>query len=826
MPKINKKSLSRPARFWRIFQSGASRESAATSGGSLQPYQYEPLPAAASTRIVEIQPSLDDPDAPLQCVIKAINVAEDPYYEAISYTWGGQLRTEKLMVNGGYEVSITRTIYDALHRFRQRLEVRRVWVDGICIDQDNDQDKGHQIPLMGLIFQRASRVLVWLGNESAIERDLREIDFYLRKSPSVDTEIPDDILSKCERLFLQPWFQRRWVVQEVVSNANVALFCAGFEMPWTRLTSHATAKVYTKEFDQSMHSSRILCAIAMTFHWKMFQTSSLELEDQSSQILHLLDTFFQSKCADDRDRIYALAGISSDLILTYGSKLGEPPSQDDESRNATIREDPDSRHHDKAMLPSGDLSRRSSSASFHLSGRENGVGETASSPVDLIIPQGFSEVNNGWSDFNVDGEIANDFSPSSKSSSAYTSSISEQTSSSTESDEKPGEICRFTIGVDYTKTVEEVYTDFAISCVQSAGVDPTNDAAQYNIATILQGVFRRRQDCAVSGLPSWVPDWRLPIMGCSQWFFAKGGSRIFSGFSVEEKTRIMTIHFNHDKYELTRHGLIDVTSRSLVFYDTTVDMEQIAPWLREVWTMIYAWITKHNGIWDYFLSVAKSCLVRQVLDVLVGLSMRWERKRQDRIEGLVNSLRFWMFDEKETTDRDDERLFHLIKFNVASLSLYISRPITTSSASRVGGFIWPLLGNCPPHAKPGDQIFALDWGHTALHYGLFREQYSTTWAILLRQVESVEVAPHGDQTAGLDATNKIVNEGAGAKTTINHDLNNNNNHNVRTEEKSETFQFIGHTEWSYLYRPIKKGTKQDSDSWYIKGKSYRSIRLK
>jgi hypothetical protein len=93
-----------------------------------------------------------------------------PIFEALSYTWGDPSATVPIQVNGA-ELQITLNLFLALKRLRKEREERVLWVDAICIDQGNLTERAEQVPRMRSIFQRAERVVVWLG-EATEESDL------------------------------------------------------------------------------------------------------------------------------------------------------------------------------------------------------------------------------------------------------------------------------------------------------------------------------------------------------------------------------------------------------------------------------------------------------------------------------------------------------------------------------------------------------------------------------------------------------------------------------------------------------------------------------
>ena len=121
-------------------------------------YQYDAL-HARQIRLLEIVSS----EIP---TIRLRRVALDraPIYEAVSYTWDGQTCEEPILCNGRYLLT-TRNCIRLLQRLRTR-PIKHLWIDAICIDQlsgNAKAEKGSQIPLMGEIYQRAARVLIWLG---------------------------------------------------------------------------------------------------------------------------------------------------------------------------------------------------------------------------------------------------------------------------------------------------------------------------------------------------------------------------------------------------------------------------------------------------------------------------------------------------------------------------------------------------------------------------------------------------------------------------------------------------------------------------------------
>ena len=130
---------------------------------------YQPLPAGESIRLLQLQPG--PRDEPISCNLQPANFNDNlPAYEALSYVWGSSSDTRPIICNGR-EVAVTRNLRNALRRLRRHDSTRLIWVDAICINQRNDEERGHQVRHMGSIYQRATRVLIWLGKDESEEAE-------------------------------------------------------------------------------------------------------------------------------------------------------------------------------------------------------------------------------------------------------------------------------------------------------------------------------------------------------------------------------------------------------------------------------------------------------------------------------------------------------------------------------------------------------------------------------------------------------------------------------------------------------------------------------
>lgn len=84
-------------------------------------------------------------------------------YTALSYTWGEATPFDRLHLQDGFSLSITKNLSDVLRQFRNPFRAVFLWIDQVCINQNNLQEKSQQVRQMHLIYSKASTVFVWLG---------------------------------------------------------------------------------------------------------------------------------------------------------------------------------------------------------------------------------------------------------------------------------------------------------------------------------------------------------------------------------------------------------------------------------------------------------------------------------------------------------------------------------------------------------------------------------------------------------------------------------------------------------------------------------------
>jgi len=102
----------------------------------------------------------------LRCTIFETTLDEAPEYEAISYVWGDCTNPVFVICDTqGGMLRVPPNLKAALLRFRIADKPRTLWMDSICINQDDLTERSNHVRLMGPIYKKASTVLIWLGEE-------------------------------------------------------------------------------------------------------------------------------------------------------------------------------------------------------------------------------------------------------------------------------------------------------------------------------------------------------------------------------------------------------------------------------------------------------------------------------------------------------------------------------------------------------------------------------------------------------------------------------------------------------------------------------------
>lgn len=329
---------------------------------------HPPLPSSDSLRLLSIFPAATH--TPIETVLVSVPLrsATPLVYDALSYVWGPASDRVDIKCNGKI-VSITQSLSEALLHLRSDTDEHTLWIDQLCINQENTTERDQQVTLMGDIYSLARKVVVWLGpsdNETGTVWTLlqkvselqhfeaHEVFDLARKKPQ-PLQVQDSCLSNSsyhstadaqpklssskdsrefpdiptgdspewkavERFLQRPWFLRMWTYQEVVLSKICIVRCGSYSMTWSDLSDSCKAITYG--------------GFSVYIDGKDDRVTAIQVqrlrsrEGKSTTFRSLLERNRFRNATEPRDMVYALRGIvdqsmADAITVAYRSSLAD-----------------------------------------------------------------------------------------------------------------------------------------------------------------------------------------------------------------------------------------------------------------------------------------------------------------------------------------------------------------------------------------------------------------------------------------------------------------------------------------------------------------------
>ena len=275
---------------------------------STQTYQYLPLKHERDIRLLYLLPGSDG--SPLSCSLSIVSLSELPVYEAISYTWGEPIFSASIECFSKGQLPITENLSKALFHMRFADRIRVLWVDAICINQQDLVERSHQVTLLRDTFERAENVIVWLGEDSGDANEAFEI---LRAVGSSSSTIYTVELLVSERgkalrkLLRRDWFRRIWVVQELICARKATITCGNHTMDWEIFLYLAGI---IRQLDQVFQFEDWSVLTALFTLVCMKEDRHIRKQRGKIDLETLLYGYRRCLASDPRDKVFALVGIA------------------------------------------------------------------------------------------------------------------------------------------------------------------------------------------------------------------------------------------------------------------------------------------------------------------------------------------------------------------------------------------------------------------------------------------------------------------------------------------------------------------------------------
>ena len=284
-------------------------------------------------------------DTPLTCQLKHISLQDVPVEEffAVSYCWGTSKKRAPIVIDG-QNVTIPQTAAIAI-RSISKVSSYPLWIDAVCIDQNNLQEKSQQVSMMKEVYSKAVSVPIWLGSAQRSTADaivsiekiyeqclgaigsLEHLNAHLYGSDSSpafkysNAHLPDCDWPALQVFYSAQWFGRLWVIQEIGLAKGSTFYVGSFSIDAEKVVLAARWMVHRKypRYYEGLESLGIESASSM------YRPADRPLSNQ-------LRRTHRAGCREAQDRVYGLLGLlreetASAIVVNYSRPLVEVYAQ-------------------------------------------------------------------------------------------------------------------------------------------------------------------------------------------------------------------------------------------------------------------------------------------------------------------------------------------------------------------------------------------------------------------------------------------------------------------------------------------------------------------
>ncbi|KAK3718490.1 hypothetical protein LTR37_004994 [Vermiconidia calcicola] len=239
--------------------------------------------------------------------LRIVSLESEPPYEALSYTWGSSSESKTMQIDKRHSINITDNLFRALRRMRGHLLSRTLWIDAVCINQDDGSEKSSQVQMMGRIYKSATTVLVWLGEYS---HPSPSDPWRMRRPHWKDARNSAGLNDRGRRFAValnealrdtEPrWHDRAWIIQEFVLSTETLLCFGPITIAYDKL------HLMDLMLRLPQHLEYLDAFFQKTSDMVKLSYGVGELQQSISEACLYTST---ASCKDDRDRVYSLLSL-------------------------------------------------------------------------------------------------------------------------------------------------------------------------------------------------------------------------------------------------------------------------------------------------------------------------------------------------------------------------------------------------------------------------------------------------------------------------------------------------------------------------------------
>lgn len=207
-------------------------------------------PSLREIRLLRIHPGHHDET--VRCSLTIVSLDDRPEFEALSYVWGNASDTQTIYVDN-VPFPATTNLESALRHIRDHSceatnglipATLDVWIDAVCINQSDVEERNQQVQMMKDIYSQASHVLIWLGlgdphsdylfDKACSEGFVQNVESALSTGNLPNREQLRVTAVVARNIVRRPWWTRVWVVQELVlARQDPTVLCGSKVCPWS-----------------------------------------------------------------------------------------------------------------------------------------------------------------------------------------------------------------------------------------------------------------------------------------------------------------------------------------------------------------------------------------------------------------------------------------------------------------------------------------------------------------------------------------------------------------------------------------------------------------
>ncbi|KAK8112269.1 HET-domain-containing protein [Apiospora kogelbergensis] len=292
---------------------------------------WQPLDTSdLEIRLLDLASSQSTPNG-ISCMLRKASLKKHLEYEALSYVWRTPISTEpKTILLHGVPHPVTDNLHAALEGLRYHERPRTLWVDAVCIDQNNNEERGSQVAMMDKVYSYASKVVVWLGDSSTSDI-ANEVKYYGNDLKRHYKRYPRTFFmlhGQADR-----WWSRVWTFQEAVLAKELVFHCGTATFTLQDLVNFSES--VSRHFllgrqccffpPMCQHLSKGLANVAIK-NLHQFVDDCRTLHKGSKQLVDIVLDNSNRNSTNPRDRVYGFLGLADNIpngFVQYNLPLEE-----------------------------------------------------------------------------------------------------------------------------------------------------------------------------------------------------------------------------------------------------------------------------------------------------------------------------------------------------------------------------------------------------------------------------------------------------------------------------------------------------------------------